>query len=201
MSQNAIEYLKQFRDRYSKEVLAEQLRQSGYDPVDIVESVNAVYGSGTLSLVQATPQVTQPHYAGFWIRFVAIMIDGMIIWMANMVLILPMSLVISSMGDELLGGLLGVGTALFAVAISFGYFIFLTYRYQTTLGKMALGLRVYAENLQRPTLGQVLGREFGRILSHIVLYVGYIMAGFTPKKQALHDILAKTVVVYKDSVQ
>ena len=68
---------------------------------------------------------------------------------------------------------------------------------QGTLGKMAIGMKVTDLNGNRISFGKASGRFFGKILSGIILYIGFIMAGFTEKKQALHDMLAGTLVVMK----
>jgi uncharacterized RDD family membrane protein YckC len=66
-----------------------------------------------------------------------------------------------------------------------------------TIGKMALGIKVTDLNGERITFGRATGRYFGKILSGLTLCIGYIIAGFSQQKQALHDILAKTLVVNK----
>ena len=66
---------------------------------------------------------------------------------------------------------------------------------QATLGKMALGIKVTDEAGNRISFGKATGRHFGKILSALILYIGYIMIAFTGKKQGLHDILAGTLVV------
>jgi uncharacterized RDD family membrane protein YckC len=65
---------------------------------------------------------------------------------------------------------------------------------QATLGKMAL--KIYVTDLQgrRISFGQATGRYFGKILSTLILGIGYMMAGFTAQKQALHDMMASTLV-------
>jgi uncharacterized RDD family membrane protein YckC len=68
-------------------------------------------------------------------------------------------------------------------------------KHQATLGKIALGLIVTDVNGQKISFGRASGRYFGKILSYIIMYVGFIMAAFTDKKQALHDMLAGTLVV------
>jgi uncharacterized RDD family membrane protein YckC len=49
----------------------------------------------------------------------------------------------------------------------------------------------------RIRFGRATGRYFGKILSGLILYIGFMMAGCTPRKQALHDMLADTLVVRK----
>jgi uncharacterized RDD family membrane protein YckC len=66
---------------------------------------------------------------------------------------------------------------------------------QATLGKMALGLKVTDMEGKRISFGQATGRYFAKILSGLILCIGYLMAAFTEKKQALHDIIVGTLVV------
>jgi uncharacterized RDD family membrane protein YckC len=68
---------------------------------------------------------------------------------------------------------------------------------QGTLGKMALSIVVTDVNGNRITFGRATGRYFGKILSGLILYIGYIMVAFTEKKQGLHDMIAGTLVVNK----
>lgn len=65
---------------------------------------------------------------------------------------------------------------------------------QATLGKMALGLRVSDEQGRRISFLRATARYFSKILSGMILFIGYIMAGFTARKQALHDMIAGTLV-------
>ena len=68
---------------------------------------------------------------------------------------------------------------------------------QATLGKMALGIKVTDNQGQRLSFGHALGRWFAAALSYITLYIGFLMAAFTDRKRALHDIVASTLVVDK----
>jgi len=65
---------------------------------------------------------------------------------------------------------------------------------QATLGKMALGLKVTDEQGRRISFGRATARYFSKIISGMILLIGYIMAGFTARKQALHDMIAGTLV-------
>jgi uncharacterized RDD family membrane protein YckC len=67
--------------------------------------------------------------------------------------------------------------------------------HQATFGKRACGLRVTDLNGQRISFARATGRHFAEILSAITLFIGYMMAGWTERKQALHDIIAGTYVV------
>ena len=68
---------------------------------------------------------------------------------------------------------------------------------QATIGKNIMGLKVTDEYGERLSFGRATGRHFGKILSSMILAIGYFMAGFTEKKQALHDMIAGTLVVKK----
>jgi uncharacterized RDD family membrane protein YckC len=67
--------------------------------------------------------------------------------------------------------------------------------YQATLGKMALGLKVTDLEGRRISFARATGRHFAKILSGMILLIGYIIAGFSTRKQALHDMIAGTLVV------
>ena len=67
--------------------------------------------------------------------------------------------------------------------------------WQATLGKKVLGLVVVDENGQRISLAKGIGRYFGKILSALIVLIGFIMVAFTEKKQGLHDMLAGTLVL------
>ena len=66
--------------------------------------------------------------------------------------------------------------------------------YQATLGKMILGMKVTDLYGNRISFGRATGRHFAKILSGMVLCIGFIMVGLTQRKQGLHDLLAGTLV-------
>jgi uncharacterized RDD family membrane protein YckC len=68
---------------------------------------------------------------------------------------------------------------------------------QATIGKLAVGLRVTDLQGQRISFGRATGRFFAKWLSGAILLIGYLMAGFTEKKQALHDRIAGCLVLWK----
>jgi uncharacterized RDD family membrane protein YckC len=77
------------------------------------------------------------------------------------------------------------------------YAAFESSEYMATPGKMALSIQVRDENFQRLSFGRATGRHFARFLSSIPLCIGYLFPLWTQRRQALHDIVAKTVVVNK----
>ena len=142
-------------------------------------------------------------YAGFWLRFVAYLIDGFILNIVFLplyfIFIIP-AVATESMGEEAALLMLPCicGFNLLIIAISWLYFAFMeSSPKQGTLGKMALGIIVTDMDGNRISFGKASGRFFGKIVSGLIFYIGYILAGFTEKKQALHDMLASCLVIMK----
>jgi len=132
--------------------------------------------------------------AGFWIRFVAVMIDGVVVLLAQGILF--------GAGWMLWGGGMDAGllvkgvTRLFSSIIGAGYSIVFHWMWGQTLGKMALQIRVVSMDGGPLSFGQSVGRYFGTILSALIFLIGFIMAGVRSDKRALHDLLAGTRVEY-----
>lgn len=148
------------------------------------------------------PVITEQkmEYAGFWIRTVALIIDSIVLWVINMVL--SFALIGSSVGLGSMGSGGGFGAMLIvyylvSISISIAYFSLMeSSAKQATLGKMAVGIKVGDEQGQRISGMNAVGRYLSKIISGIILCIGYIMAAFDVKKQALHDKIASTVVYY-----
>lgn len=117
------------------------------------------------------------EYAGFWRRLVAALIDGIIL-----------SIPTFFMGSTSVARVLGV-----IVYWLYGALMESSSR-QATLGKMALGIIVTDMNGDRISFGRASGRHFAKFISYIILLIGFLMAGFTEKKQALHDMIAGCLV-------
>lgn len=153
----------------------------------------------------ARPQTAPIQYAGFWIRVVAWFIDAVLLGIVNAVLGSFFGGGLSALvrpGQDastinLAAVLATMGTFfLVTLAIHFVYFAYLeSSEKQGTVGKMILGLKVTDINGQRISFARASGRFFGKFLSSMLLCIGYIMVGFTEKKQGLHDMIAGTLVV------
>jgi uncharacterized RDD family membrane protein YckC len=146
------------------------------------------------------------QYAGFWIRFLAILLDGIIL----SIVLSPISIAIFAfMGVSAnLGNRSDPGQVLAllipAIVLAVGIGVVGKWLYealltssskQATLGKMACGLRVTDLQGKRLTFARATGRFFAKYISGMTLLIGYIMAGFTERKQALHDFIAGTYVL------
>ncbi|MEF3691788.1 MAG: RDD family protein [Candidatus Moraniibacteriota bacterium] len=139
------------------------------------------------------PVPTQVRYAGFWIRFAASFVDGIVIFFISIPFVI---LAFLSMGGEIKNSF---SVNILSFLISWGYHILMTDKYQATLGKKFVGIKVVKEDLSRASLGNLVLRETaGKFLSQLILLIGYIMAAFTSRKRALHDIIGGTVVIFDD---
>jgi uncharacterized RDD family membrane protein YckC len=128
-------------------------------------------------------------YAGFWFRFVAWFIDVMIVNCGVWVMQLVLGAALGPLGIPLI-----ILLGLFAPWLYFASME--SSDRQATLGKLAVGIRVTdLDGATRISFPRATVRHFAKILSTLILLVGYLMAGFTERKQALHDILARTLVV------
>lgn len=147
-------------------------------------------------------------YAGFWWRFLAAIIDGIIVSIVQKIIILPFLGIIgitvfsmnqNGMTDEesvfLMLAAMGPMISI-SIVISWLYYALMeSSKLRGTLGKMALNIRVTDMAGNRISFARATGRHFGKILSSMIFMIGYIMAGFTEKKQALHDMVAGCLVV------
>jgi len=129
-------------------------------------------------------------YAGFWIRTAAYFIDGIILFVVQIILayVLFGGYSFTEPNYSLSGISFLIGVSYFSVMESSAR--------QATLGKMIVGIKVGNLNGERISLGNAIGRYFAKILSAIILCIGFMMAGWDSKKQALHDRLANTYVYY-----
>lgn len=134
-----------------------------------------------------TQDINDVEYAGFWNRFGAILIDGIVIG-------IPLKIIEVVVGGE--NEMATIIIAIIGLVVRWLYFALQeSSPSQATLGKKALGIRVVDIEGDKISFGRASGRYFGKIISGLILTIGYIMAGFTDKKQALHDMMAKTLVI------
>ena len=149
------------------------------------------------------------QYAGFWLRFVALIIDAIVLGFVGFLVTLPF---VASMGfgsfmrgrppmspEEWAPFFAGLGrVALIRLVLQWLYYALLeSSSWQGTLGKKALGLEVTDLQGRRIGFGRASGRFFAKFISMLILFIGFIMAGFTERKQALHDIIAGCLVIRK----
>lgn len=181
----------------------EKLRDNFYgDYNKTVPNYSSGYSYNSNSNYYTNPYAYAQPYAGFWIRFGASIIDG-IISVVGILILYGIVGVIIGFGTMNTGGnwleiLTGITGNLIGIIGGWLYFAFFESSiYQATPGKMAVGIRVVDLAGNRLSFGRATGRHFAKWISQLTLYIGYIMAGFTEKKQGLHDMIAGTLVVNK----
>jgi uncharacterized RDD family membrane protein YckC len=183
----------------------------------VAAATAAPYAGGAAGAVPGVAAAGGRAYAGFWLRVVAYLIDGLL------------SLFVFGIVIAMAVGFLGVGffrdqfeemgrgpggpnpvfpAMLLVTIVAFYVFLLLaswlyfagmeSSGHQGTLGKMAMGLVVTDMEGRPISFARASGRFFSKLITGLVpLCIGYIMAGFTEKKQALHDMIASCLVLRK----
>ena len=151
-------------------------------------------------------------YAGFWVRLVAFLVDRLILGFATLLLFIPFLFLTGLTGNlvalsqshgqpnpAILAGLIAIVAVFVGIALllQWLYYGFLeSGEKQASWGKQAMGLYVTDLTGNSISFGRASGRFFAKIVSGMIpLGIGYIMAGFTERKQALHDMIASTLVL------
>lgn len=159
-------------------------------------------------------------YAGFWWRVLAYIIDGIILWIVQAIIFFFLRMAginlelteaqTQALTERLIEDrdflafygdifILQKEAFIFTYTLRWLYFALMECSPKRgTLGKMALGITVTDMHGQRISFLRATARYFSGFLSSIILCVGYMMAGFTEKKQALHDMIAGTLVMKKE---
>ena len=128
----------------------------------------------------------QPRYAGFWIRLLAYILDAIVLGAITY----PLVRVLSSMG-------IGDSSSnILSIAISWMYFaVFESSEWMASPGKKVLGLIVTDEQGMKISIGRATRRYLAKIVSGLILGIGFIMIAFTARKQGLHDKVFHTLVL------
>lgn len=147
--------------------------------------------------------LAEMNYAGFWVRFAAKFIDGILLNVVSMIAqaFVGMSMFSPTKNAEMMQEHFAQ-FMVFAYAIpllfSITYATWMNGRFGATLGKMALGLRIVRSDGAQLNYGRAFGRFWGEQVSGILCSVGYLIAAFdNPEKRALHDRMCDTRVVFK----
>lgn len=178
-------------------------------------SVVAPAGGGAAAVpAYAEYAVPRVEHAGFWLRFLALLIDNVVLGLGVILILIPLifltglhELLGQFHPDEelndagvfmLMGFVFLLATA--SLVVTWLYHALMeSSEWQATLGKKALGLVVTDMAGQRVSFARSTGRHFGKIITNMVpVFIGYIMAGFTAKKQALHDMPAGCLVLRRN---
>lgn len=134
------------------------------------------------------------EFAGFWIRFGAKIIDGILLYVVNLLVMIPLTMVMATAGEEaaIVAQLL---LFIFTYGIQILYSVLFLGKFGATPGKMAVGIKVVRSDGEQVSYLRAFGRYFAEILSGLIFLIGYIMAAFDDEKRALHDRICDTRVV------
>jgi uncharacterized RDD family membrane protein YckC len=134
-------------------------------------------------------------YAGFWARFVAVVVDQIIVQLVTG--FVKVAMVAAAAGADRQTILsINLLNSLFSVIFMWLYYALQeSSNAEATLGKRAMSLRVLDLSGEKISFGRATGRHFGKILSGLLLLIGYLMQPFTERRQTLHDLMAGCIVV------
>lgn len=169
-----------------------------------------VFASTSATAYAAAPSTT---YAGFWMRFLAVFIDGLVVGVVTG----PITLIVEAVvgvGGGLLNdkgdvnpGQIAMLAGMFAFIVAFSVAVRALYEglmiassKQATVGKMVFRIKVTDLQGKRLSMGRSFGRHFAKYISDLTLLIGYLMQPFTERRQALHDIIVGTLVTRDTSV-
>lgn len=202
----------------SADVAAQQPVGAGPVPAPVFAAPGAYSGAPPMSSAVVTapaypvqPAAVAQPYAGFWLRLVAYIIDLVILGLGCILLIGLAAAIagagfLRGFGQDVTGADSAFAPALVTLVLMFSFVLiagcwiyyawFESSDYQATPGKLALGLFVTDVQGRRITFARASGRYFAKIITGLIpFFIGYIMAGFTEKKQALHDMIASCLVL------
>ncbi len=139
--------------------------------------------------------LSKNFYAGFWTRFIAYVLDMIVVYsLASLLNTVSFGLLNRQFDFPILGE-----ESLSYVIVMFAYFISMTYFFSQTLGKMIMKIKVETNKGDKLGIMDVVYREVvGRLLTIFLAYIPYLAVAFTNKKKGLHDYIADTVVVKED---
>lgn len=140
-------------------------------------------------------------YGGFWWRVLAYFIDYILLQIAISVLAgvlgigMGAGMMMWQSGQDMIASTALVTSGVFSLVGSWLYFALMeSSAMQATVGKLAVGLVVTDMQGHRISFARATGRYFAKILSGLILMIGFIMVAFSGRKQGLHDLLAGTLV-------
>ena len=134
------------------------------------------------------------QYGGFWRRSVAALVDGSIL-LAVSISMQEMLTPVVAERDATFQLVIGLVLSFVNLLIGAAYESILIHRYAATPGKMAMGLEVVRADGSAVSLGRAIGRHFAKMISGMVLGIGYLMVAFDAQKRGMHDMMCETRVL------
>ena len=135
------------------------------------------------------------QYGGFWIRFGAKFIDGIITGVVTYAISLIGGMAISADAETFGAGMAVIMFLQYAIPMA--YTTFFIGKFAATPGKMACGLKIVTADGGTVSYLRAAGRHLSEFISGMILAIGYIMAAFDQEKRTLHDRMCSTRVIRK----
>jgi uncharacterized RDD family membrane protein YckC len=186
-----------FAEEQVRQMLAAGLADSGdlcwHDGLTTWISLSQAMGQTPPDLPPAPPQT---QFAGFWLRAIALVLDTFILLVPGWGIGFVIGAMMGSQGaskDDVVGVCYIVGIVIWWLY----YACMESSSLQATFGKLALGIRVTDVTGRRISFGRAAGRNLAKVISGMLFGIGFMMAGFDARKQALHDGLAGCLVCRK----
>lgn len=186
--QAAVSKFAEFRSAYDKINSAFSESDKSFDSAKTTKETVSVPLPTAQNHFQTT-MVNRSIFAEFWRRVVAKFVD-------TLVLVIPFVCIVILFGYNS-----AAAQALYGAILILYYAFMESSEKQATLGKMAVSIKVTDINGRRITLSKAIGRQFASLLCGVTLGVGYIIAVFSKRGQALHDMVAKCYVVNNEATQ
>ncbi len=172
----------------TREQITQTLVSQGWVASDIEQGFTMVANN---EVVPPVAMVSSPisGYAGFWRRVAANIIDSSLMYIVVTIIFLVSGIFVS----EPIVGALAFPVAMIAVVLY--HILSESSVHQATIGKWLVGIKVTDYANGRISIGRSCGRYFSKIISGLTFGIGFLMVAFTEKEQALHDMIASTLVV------
>ena len=189
IDQKLITYInQQLKSGYDVNTIRNALIQQGWNQNTVNDSINSISNRNININKQKggdkMVDMRNPHYSGFWIRFVAAILDALIIGIPVGIIGWGLAFAIGVASMMYVAQLASVVLVVYLDGIKGG-----------TPGKLILGMRIVNEQGNYIGIPMAILRYIGKILSAIIIGIGFLMIAFTEKKQGLHDKIAKTFVI------
>jgi uncharacterized RDD family membrane protein YckC len=172
-------------------------------------------GAAAIRAYAGYAAIPRVEYAGFWLRFLAFLIDNVVMGIAFVLILIPLIFLtglggvigaihpdedFNDVGIFMLIGLIFLAATVSLVFTWLYHALMESSEWQATVGKKLLGLVVTDMAGQRVSFWRATARHFAKIITNMVpAFIGYILAAFTEKKQTLHDMLAGCLVLRRNS--
>jgi uncharacterized RDD family membrane protein YckC len=172
-------------------------------------------GPSALSAYAGVASGPRVDYAGFWLRLLALIIDNVILGLGFVLVLIPLIFLtglhkflddfhpdedMNNLGIAMFAGVILVAATVSLIVTWLYHALMESSNWQATLGKKVLGLVVTDMAGQRASFGRSTGRHFGKLITNLIpAFLGYVMAGFTEKRQALHDMMSGCLVLRRNS--